>query len=124
MAKCKLGIGHFNANLWRRAGNTVIQETGNEELIEATSRQLTHSRVQGRTSYYNDVSAIKSAASHTQIMEKILCPNTSTLTPDTTTIAKRQLSSEDMTVRKKSKAVSPLKGKFRRIGIFAIATEL
>ena len=42
--KCNIGLPHFNANSWRRAGNTVIQETGDAELIEAASRQLTHSR--------------------------------------------------------------------------------
>lgn len=91
----------FNANSWQRAGNTVIQQTGNNRLIEATARQLTHSRVQGRTTYYNDVSAKQSSEDHGKILNVLFgSPSTSSADLSEVLSEKRSFTAKTTTKQK------------------------
>lgn len=44
---------------------------GDSKLIEECSKQLTHSRDQGKTTYYNDISAYKSAEAHDRLLSVV-----------------------------------------------------
>ena len=70
-AKCNIGIRKFNANSWRRAASTAIQNTGDKIQMEAGSRQFSHSRRAQDVSYLNATSVSSAACAHTKLLDTV-----------------------------------------------------
>ena len=72
LKRCNLADGLvFSANSWRRASSSSIQQSGDNELMEAGSRQFTHSRQEQQKSYLNLTSVKRSIKDHSRLYSTV-----------------------------------------------------